>query len=144
MEDLARVGGHRHAERVGYKIFPHASLTLAHAADRVLSDPFYRSWRQPWRVLAGRPAGQNLWVASDVVWRPRPLGAGPQRLAVVSASYYTRELTEFLLWSLRRIVNWPGLEIVIVDNGSRDGSAELLAEAGQAGVCMRLVNDVNH
>jgi GT2 family glycosyltransferase len=59
-------------------------------------------------------------------------------VAVVSVSYNTRELTGFLLWSLRRIVNWPGLEIVIVDNGSRDGSAELLAEAGQAGVCALL------
>ena len=48
-----------------------------------------------------------------------------------------------LLWSLRRIVNWPGLEIVIVDNGSQDGSAELLAEAGRAGVCVLLANDVN-
>jgi glycosyltransferase involved in cell wall biosynthesis len=48
-----------------------------------------------------------------------------------------------LLWSLRRVMNWPGLEIVIVDNGSRDGSAELLAEAGQAGVCVLLANDVN-
>jgi glycosyltransferase involved in cell wall biosynthesis len=50
---------------------------------------------------------------------------------VVSVSCNTRELTGFLLWSLRRIVTWPGLEIVIVDNGSRDGSAELLAEAGR-------------
>jgi glycosyltransferase involved in cell wall biosynthesis len=58
-------------------------------------------------------------------------------------SYNTRELTGFLLWSLRRIVNWPGLQIVIVDNGSRDGSAELLAEAGRAGVCVLLANDVN-
>jgi glycosyltransferase involved in cell wall biosynthesis len=64
-------------------------------------------------------------------------------VAVVSVSYNTRELTALLLWSLRRIVNWPGLEIVIVDNGSRDGSAELLAEAAQAGVCALVVNDVN-
>jgi hypothetical protein len=48
-----------------------------------------------------------------------------------------------LLWSLRRIVNWPDLEIVIVDNASRDGSAELLAEAAHAGVCVLLANDVN-
>jgi len=64
-------------------------------------------------------------------------------VAVVSVSYNTRELTGLLLWSLRRIVNWPDLEIVIVDNGSRDGSAELLAQAGRAGVCTVLANDVN-
>lgn len=62
---------------------------------------------------------------------------------MVSVSYDTRELTGLLLWSLRRIVTWPALQIVIVDNGSRDGSAELLAEAGRAGVCVLLANDVN-
>ena len=87
--------------------------------------------------------GQNFWMASDVVWWPGAPGASRERVAVVSVSYNTRELTGFLLWSLHRIVNWPGLEIVIVDNGSRDGSAELLAEAGRAGVCALLANDVN-
>jgi glycosyltransferase involved in cell wall biosynthesis len=82
-------------------------------------------------------------VANDVVWWPRVPGASRERVAVVSVSYNTRELTGFLLWSLRRIVNWPGLEIVIVDNGSRDGSAELLTGAGQSGVCVLLANDVN-
>ena len=64
-------------------------------------------------------------------------------MAVLTVSYNTRELTAFLLWSLRRIVNRPDLEIVVVDNGSRDGSAELLAEAAAAGVCVLLANDVN-
>lgn len=69
--------------------------------------------------------------------------ASRERVAVVSVSYNTRELTGFLLWSLRRIVTWRGLEIVIVDNGSRDGSAELLTEAARAGICVVLANDVN-
>ncbi len=82
-------------------------------------------------------------MVGDVVWWPTVPGASRERVAVVSVSYNTRELTGLLLWSLRRIVNWPGLEIVIVDNGSRDGSAELLAEAAQAGVCALVGNDVN-
>jgi GT2 family glycosyltransferase len=82
-------------------------------------------------------------VASDVVWWPGAPQASRERVAVVSVSCNTRELTGFLLWSLRTIVDWPGLEIVIVDNGSRDGSAELLAGAGRAGVCALLANDVN-
>jgi glycosyltransferase involved in cell wall biosynthesis len=86
---------------------------------------------------------ENCWVASDVVWWPGAPAGSRDRVAVVSVSYNTRELTALLVWSLRRIVNWPGLQIVIVDNGSRDGSAELLAEAGQAGVCVALANDVN-
>jgi glycosyltransferase involved in cell wall biosynthesis len=82
-------------------------------------------------------------VASEVVWWPGAPEASRERVAVVSVSFNTRELTGFLLWSLRRIVDWPCLEIVIVDNGSRDGSAELLAEADRAGVCALLANDVN-
>jgi glycosyltransferase involved in cell wall biosynthesis len=77
------------------------------------------------------------------VWWPGAPAASRERVAVVSASYNTRELTGFLLWSLRRIVTWRGLEIVIVDNGSRDGSAELLTEAARAGICVVLANDVN-
>ena len=64
-------------------------------------------------------------------------------MAVVTVSYHTRELTAFLLWSLRRIVSWQALEIVVVDNGSRDGSAELLADAEHGGVCVLLANNVN-
>ena len=79
----------------------------------------------------------------DVVWWPARPGTARERVAVVSVSYNTRELTAFLLWSLRRIVKWRDLEIVIVDNGSRDGSAQLLAEAARAGVCVLLANGVN-
>jgi glycosyltransferase involved in cell wall biosynthesis len=85
----------------------------------------------------------TFWVAGDVVWWPRGQDPARGRVAVVTVSYNTRELTAFLLWSLRRIVNWPDLEIVVVDNGSRDGSAELLAEGAQAGVCVVLANDIN-
>ena len=79
----------------------------------------------------------------DVVWWPAAPEPRGDQVAVVSVSYNTRELTGLLLWSLRRIVHWPGLEIVIVDNGSSDGSAGLLAQAAQAGLCTVLANDSN-
>src|SRR5260370_3296903 len=41
------------------------------------------------------------------------------------------------------MVGWPALDIVLVDNGPRDGSAEMLAEAARQGVCTLLANDVN-
>jgi GT2 family glycosyltransferase len=72
-------------------------------------------------------------VASDVVWWPAGPGASHGSVAALTVSYNTRELTAFLLWSLRTIVSWPELEIVVVDNGSGDGSAQLLAEAGRGG-----------
>jgi glycosyltransferase involved in cell wall biosynthesis len=82
-------------------------------------------------------------VADDVLWWPDGAETSRQRVTALTVSYNTRELTAFLLWSLRTIVAWPELEIVVVDNGSRDGSAELLAEAERGGVCTLLANDHN-
>lgn len=67
----------------------------------------------------------------------------PGRVAVVTVSYNTRELTALLLWSLRRILDWESLEIVVVDNGSADGSAELLAKIDAAGGCRLIPNATN-
>ena len=82
-------------------------------------------------------------MAGDVVWWPAGPGASRGSVAALTVLYNTRELTAFLLWSLRTIVSWPELEIVVVDNGSRDGSAQLLAEAERDGVCTLLANHGN-
>jgi GT2 family glycosyltransferase len=65
------------------------------------------------------------------------------RVAIVTVSYNTVELTAFLLWSLHRVLDWPLSEIVVVDNGSVDGSRDLLADADHAGLCILLANDRN-
>jgi Glycosyl transferase family 2 len=82
-------------------------------------------------------------VAGDVVWWPAGPQASHDGVTVLVVSYNTRELTAFLLWSLRTVLGWPELEIVVVDNGSRDGSAQLLAEAERAGLCTLLANQAN-
>jgi hypothetical protein len=79
----------------------------------------------------------------EVVWWPDAPEVAAGRVAVVTVSYNTRERTAFLLWSLRTIVRWPELEIVVVDNGSRDGSAQMLAEAERRGLCTLLANPGN-
>ena len=76
-----------------------------------------------------------------VRWPDRPGRAG--RVAVVTVSYNTRELTALMLWSLRRILEWEPLEVVVVDNGSKDGSAELLAKIDAAGGCRLIANAGN-
>jgi glycosyltransferase involved in cell wall biosynthesis len=81
-------------------------------------------------------------MPDDVVrWPDRPVTPG--RVAVVTVSYNTRELTALLLWSLRRILEWESLEIVVVDNGSKDGSAELLARIDAIGGCRLIPNASN-
>src|SRR5260370_7965110 len=72
-------------------------------------------------------------VASDVVWWPAGPEASRESATALIVSYNTRELTAFLLWSLRTIVSWPELEIVVVDTGSRAGPAHLLPEARRRG-----------
>jgi GT2 family glycosyltransferase len=74
-------------------------------------------------------------------WPDRPVTPG--RVAVATVSYNTRELTALLLWSLRRVIDWESLEIVVVDNGSKDGSAELLAKIAVAGGCRLIANAGN-
>ncbi len=78
----------------------------------------------------------------DIVrWPDRPVTPG--RVAVITVSFNTRELTALLLWSLRRILEWESLEVIVVDNGSDDGSAELLARIAAAGGCRLVANAAN-
>ena len=76
-----------------------------------------------------------------VRWPDGPVTPG--RVAVITVSYNTRELTALLLWSLRRVLAWKSLEIVVVDNASKDGSADLLAKIDAAGGCRLIPNAGN-
>ena len=44
---------------------------------------------------------------------------------------------------MRRVLRWESLEIVVVDNGSKDGSADLLAKIDAAGGCRLMANAGN-
>ena len=88
-------------------------------------------------------SGILLGMDDEIVWWPDMPSASGDRVAVVTVSYNTKELTALLIWSLRSILDWPALEIVVVDNGSADGSAELLAEAEEAGLCVYIRNEIN-
>ena len=81
-------------------------------------------------------------MRGDIVrWPDRRVTPG--RVAVVTVSFNTRELTALLLWSLRRILMWGSLDVIVVDNGSKDGSAELLAKIAAAGGCRLVANASN-
>jgi len=80
-------------------------------------------------------------VTVDVSWWP-PSASGDDT-TVVTASYNTRELTALLLWSLHRVLSGERPDVVVVDNGSTDGSAELLSEAEAAGLCRVILNAEN-
>jgi glycosyltransferase involved in cell wall biosynthesis len=64
-------------------------------------------------------------------------------VAVVTVSYNTEELTALLLWSVSRLLDWDDLQVLVVDNGSTDGSPRLLSALAEAGVCSVILNDAN-
>lgn len=64
-------------------------------------------------------------------------------VAIVSVSYNTKELTALLLWSLHRVLELANFSILIVDNASTDGSAALLRQARDAGLCDVVENSTN-
>lgn len=78
-----------------------------------------------------------------VTWWPERAAPTGNSAAVVTVSYNTKELTAFLLWSLWRVLDDRLSEIVVVDNGSTDGSRELLNAAHTAGLCTLVANDQN-
>lgn len=92
-------------------------------------------------VLAASPAAWPLarTCAQTLRWPAMPAWSGTADLvprvtrlfppmAVVVVTYRHPDLTLLCLESLRRCTIWPALDIVIVDNASPDGTAEICQE----------------
>ncbi|HLZ08347.1 MAG TPA: glycosyltransferase [Chloroflexota bacterium] len=72
-----------------------------------------------------------------------PLGlpvAEDAPVGIVVVNYNTRNLIAQLVYSLYRQIRRPRFQLVVVDNASSDGSAELLEELSAAGLCVALLN----
>lgn len=83
------------------------------------------------------------------IWWPSPTSSEPTLLeppsgvVVVSANYNTKALISLLLWSLHRFLGDELCSVVVVDNGSSDGSTELLQAAADADICKLITNPSN-
>jgi glycosyltransferase involved in cell wall biosynthesis len=77
----------------------------------------------------------------DRVEWPVDVPAGPEALVgVVVVSFNTMDLTAQTIYSLFRHVRAPRFHLVVVDNASTDGSAQMLEALAEAGLCEVILN----
>ena len=81
-----------------------------------------------WRPFAERLAAELHWPIARDSTQVRLAEAFP-RLSIVVVTYNNRDLNRLCLESVFARTEWPNREIVVVDNGSSDGTRELLAQA---------------
>lgn len=73
----------------------------------------------------------------------RVLVVDARGVAVVTVNYNTRGLVALLLWSIYRTLGGQVRSVIVVDNGSSDGSRSLLEGCRDAGLCELIANDAN-
>jgi hypothetical protein len=77
----------------------------------------------------------------DRVEWPVDVPAGPQApVGVAVVSFNTMDLTAQMIYSLFRHVRAPRFHLVVVDNASTDGSAQMLKALANAGLCEAIFN----
>ncbi len=82
---------------------------------------------ESWRPVAERLARERHWPIAAAATPDRLTEAFP-RLSIVVVTYNNRDLNRLCLESVFARTEWPNREVVVVDNGSSDGTRELLAE----------------
>jgi glycosyltransferase involved in cell wall biosynthesis len=76
-------------------------------------------------------------------WPDTDPSVDPSGVVVVTVNYNTKRLVSILLWSLYRFLGSELRSVVAVDNGSSDGSTEILQACARAGLCEVIHNDTN-
>jgi glycosyltransferase involved in cell wall biosynthesis len=80
---------------------------------------------------------------STIRWWPSKSRVDSTNVSIATVSYNTIDLVALLLWSIHRFVGSKVARLVVVDNGSTDGSRELLRGCHDAGLCDLIANDEN-
>jgi glycosyltransferase involved in cell wall biosynthesis len=70
--------------------------------------------------------GTSWWPSTDP-------SIEPSGVVVVTVNYNTKRLVSMLIWSLYRFLGSELRYVLVVDNGSSDGSPEILQACGRAG-----------
>ena len=129
-EALRRLGA------AGHRVFPIAAAEAtferldALRRERSLGATLVLARDPAWEPLTERLRAQQNWpsVSGLEGGVARIAGAFPL-LSIVVVTFGNRDLNRLCLESLRARTEWPSYEVVVVDNGSSDGTRELLGEA---------------
>ncbi|HET7451750.1 MAG TPA: glycosyltransferase, partial [Thermoanaerobaculia bacterium] len=87
-------------------------------------------------------ARENTWEARRRELAPAIAAAFP-RVSIVVVTYENREMNRACLDSIRAVTGWPNLQVVVVDNGSTDGTADDLRARAETGEIVAVLNDAN-
>ena len=79
-----------------------------------------------WTPLSRRLAAERGWAAIEEPVDQERLAAAFPRASVVVVTWNGRDFNRLCLESLLARTEWPNLEILVVDNGSTDGTRDLL------------------
>ncbi len=90
--------------------------TLAVSADR------------DWKALAARLSHERGWAAAETLGASDLIAEAFAKLSVIVVTWNGLDFNSLCLESLVARTEWPNFEIVVVDNGSTDGTRELLEE----------------
>src|SRR5436190_13832890 len=99
------------------------------------------AWRLRWQYLRAR---KKLAATPRTTWPriPDHVDGGRPRLGIVVVNFNTARLISQLLFSLYRILGRSEFTtVVVVDNGSTDGSREILESLWEAQLIHLVAND---
>lgn len=82
-------------------------------------------------------------MSDDVVHWPRSRRPDTGGVVVIAVNYNTRDLIALLLWSIHHALRGQVPSVLVVDNGSTDGSRTLLEGCREAALCELIANDAN-
>ena len=81
-----------------------------------------------WKALAARLSRERGWATAKALGTSDEVAEAFAKLSVIVVTWNGLDFNGLCLESLLARTEWPNLEIVVVDNGSTDGTRELLEE----------------
>jgi polysaccharide pyruvyl transferase CsaB len=90
-----------------------------------------------WKPTAARLCAERAWPTVNRLGGEDAIATAFPKVSVVVVTWNGRDFNRLCLESLLARTEWPNLEILVVDNGSTDGTRELIEDAARRDARMR-------